>query len=92
MTDLKSVPRAPLDELLKEEPDPTAVVAAVIDVLAKHCRGSNYEATTPANVAQLVDRICEISAGDVQRLQAAWVRIKELEAALALPQTEGHDK
>lgn len=43
---------------------------AVIDVLDKHCRGSNYETTSYKNVAAVVNKVCELDMEKTLKLQA----------------------
>jgi hypothetical protein len=57
-----------------------AVVADVIDRLEKHTRALHFQRTTPDNVADLVDAICEHNSkqtAEVSRLREDWQKIHE---------------
>jgi len=58
------------------------VVAAVIDATDKHCRALHFKVTTPENIADLVEAICETDSRHVQQVQAAEAEIARLRAGL----------
>ena len=64
---------------------PADVFPAIEDVLEKHCRGWNSEATTRENIAKLIDQICETYTLEVQRRQLVERALAEAQESRPAP-------
>lgn len=78
-------------EKLKHSPQPPTpdVFPAIENALAKHCRGFMDRPTTRENIAELVEKVCEVYNCEVQHRQTLQRQLGAVDRAIGFPTDEG---